>query len=255
MITEVIYFLNELDLLEAHLEHHRPWGWRTVIVECPVSISGVPKPLYFADSKSRFERFDVEHLALPTDMFPTIQGEDQYRQFRKNDWAKRLWMQENFDAKNPWIFHSDVDEILTEKPTGFDHVDYVCFMLDQYMAQVNRKVAKTQDAYRLARASLTAHQLQNVKRNKRMAIRGGWHFTNCPSSPEEMRLKAQCRPWYFGANNPDEVPGVEHFAAMTGKPLNFMTGNPLGENRVVGLDELPEWMQKNANLFPLTSIK
>ena len=114
MITEVIYFLNELDLLEAHLEQHRPWGWRTVIVESEVTISGVPKPLFFHDNRSRFERFDLEHAVLPTSLFPTIQGnpDTQYYQFRKNDWAKRLWMHENFDAKNPWIFHSDVDEIL-----------------------------------------------------------------------------------------------------------------------------------------------
>ena len=74
MITEVIYFLNELEMLEAHLEQHRPFDFRTVIVECPVTISGVKKPLFFRENRKRFERFDLEHVLLPTELFPTIQG-------------------------------------------------------------------------------------------------------------------------------------------------------------------------------------
>lgn len=255
MITEVIYFLNELDLLEAHLEHHRPWNWRTVIVESQVTISGVQKPLFYRENRARFERFDVEHTELPVDLFPTIQGETggQYAQFRKNDWAKRLWMQEHFDVKNPWIFHSDVDEIILNKvePKDLENITYLAFNLDQYMAQVNRRVRKQQHAYRLARADLSIKKLQAVKQNKRATVNGGWHFTNCPSTAEEMRLKAQCRPWYFGAEHPSHVPGVETFQGMMGKALNFISGQPLGKNRIVGAEDLPQWMQKNIELFPL----
>jgi len=255
MITEVIYFLNELDMLEAHLEQHRPWGYRTVIVECPVTISGVEKPLYFHENKKRFERFDLETVVLPTDLFPVIQGpiDTQYRQFRHNDWQKRLWMQDNFDPKNPFIWHSDVDEIIAEQPREFEELEYGCFRLPQYMAQVNRRVALRVDCWRIARKDIPASRLGDVKSFKKRGKLpvSGWHLTNCPSSPEEIRLKAQCRPWHFKVEHPDQVPEVDYFKKHWGEAYNYLGNTPLGENWIVSPDELPEWMASNLNKFPV----
>lgn len=232
MITEVIYFLNEVELLQAHLEHHRPWGWRTVIVEADVTVSGVPKPRFFQENRSLFEKYDVEHVILPSDLFPLIQGEDRYRQFRKNDWAKRLWMQDNFDCKNPWIFHSDVDEILEYGVKSEDLVDveYICFNLENFTIHVNRMLPERQNAYRLAKSDLSPLLLQKVKRNRRRSIYGGWHFTNCFSTEEQARLKAKCRPW---------------------QPEEDFTNPETPESTVIRVTELPGWMQDNLHLFPV----
>lgn len=254
MLTEVIYFLNELDLLEAHLDQHSKFGWPMYVVECAKTISGVRKPLYFGEHKSRFERFDVKHIIIPEEVFGEISGsiENQYKQFRDNDWRKRLWIQENFECKTEWLFHSDVDEILNKKPEITNDVDYLCFILNQYMSQVNRRVAKKQDAYRLVRSSLTLNQLKNPRLVRRRALGDmGWHFTNCPSSAEEMRLKAQCRPWYFKALEPESVPPVEYFRSLMNKPINYMTGQPLGMNWIVDFKELPQFMTDNIALFPI----
>jgi beta-1,4-mannosyl-glycoprotein beta-1,4-N-acetylglucosaminyltransferase len=253
MITEVIYFLNELDILEAHLEQHRPWGMRTVIVESEVTISGVPKPLFFHENRSRFEKFDVETVVIPSDLYPVIEGplDTQYRQFRDNDWRKRKWMQANFDAKNPWIFHSDVDEILAAKPEGFEEYRYVCFKLKQFTPQVNRRVAKTDACWRMVPSDMTVDMIAQPKRHKSLKIAGGWHFTNCSSSPEEIRLKAQCRPWYSGSLHPDDVPGVEFYADMWGKAMNPIAADNLGENFIVPLSRLPVWMAEHADQFPI----
>jgi hypothetical protein len=257
VITEVIYFLNELDMLEAHLEQHRPWGQRTVIVESPVTISGMPKPMFYHENKTRFERFDLEHVVLPTELFPKIQGpvETQYNQFRDNDWAKRKWMQDNFDPKNDYIWHSDVDEIIREKPVITDGLMYGCFRLPQYMAQVNRRVALKVDCWRVVHKSITAAQIGAVKSFKRREVipGGGWHLTNCPSTPEELILKAQCRPWMFGVERPEDVPGAEYFATHWGEAYNFLGNSPLGENWLVDPSELPEWMAANLDKFPVAT--
>lgn len=257
MITEVIFILNELDMLEAHLEQHRPWGYRTVIVECPVTVSGMEKPLFYQDNKSRFERFDLEHVVLPTELFPIIQGhtDTMYAQFRKNDWAKRQWMQDNFDPKNDYIWHSDVDEILAEKPAFSKGMEYGYFRLPQYMGQVNRRVRLKVDCWRIVHKDIAAVDMGNVKsfKKREKVSSGGWHFCSCPSSPEEIQLKAQCRPWYFEVEHPDLVPGVEYFEQHWGEAYNFVTFpmKELGQNWIVDPSELPEWMASNLDKFPL----
>ena len=192
MVTEVIYFLNELDLLEAHLHEHKNFGWQTIIVEAPVTISGIEKPLFYYENKNRYAGYDLEHIVLPKELFPLIHGEDQYRQFRKNDWAKRLWIQENLNPNTPWIFHSDADEILDfSKFEDWGHIlddinlQYICFMLDERIGRIDLH-GKTHAAYRLARKELSLEQLGNPKSVKRIGINSaGWHFHNCRKSAEE----------------------------------------------------------------------
>lgn len=248
MITEVIQFSNELALLEAHLDHHRPWGWRTVIVESDRTIMGTPKELIFEANRERFERFDVEYIKMPGEVFKPAAG---YRQMRDNDWLKRTWMHENFDPKNPWMLYADVDEIIAEEPTDFEHVDYVGFLLDERMAQVNRRTRYTPEVFRIHRSNLTPAQIQRPKELQRKVIRGGWHFTNCPSVPEEMIIKAQCRHWYFDKDLPEEVPGVEHFEALFGKDVDYITGKTIENSQVITTRDLPPWMQENLHLFPV----
>jgi hypothetical protein len=256
MITEAIYFLNELDILEAHLEQHRPWGFRTVIVECPVTISGIKKPLFYHDNRKRFERFDLEHVVLPTELFPLIHGpvDTQYNQMRANDWQKRKWMHGNFDPKNPFIWHSDTDEIVAVKPEMPEGMEYGSFRLHQYMTHVNRRVSLSPTCWRVAHRDIPAKDLGAVKTFKRArSLGGGWHFTNCPSTPEEIRLKAQCRPYLFDAEHPDLVPGVEHFKAHWGEAWNYMASRPFEEGKhwLVEPDELPVWMAANLDKFPV----
>jgi len=254
MITEVIYVLNELDILEAHLEQHRPWGWRTVIVESERSHGGVPKPLFFHENRKRFEKFDVEHIVQPTELFEIVSGENQYKKYRNNDWNRRKWMQANFDAKNPWIFHADVDEILAAPPEDFEDYTYVGFRLHQFQHHVNRRTEKNEKVWRMTRSNVTVEMLPKVKAHRRKLINfGGWHFTNCPSSPEEARLKAQCRPWHSGVLHPNDIPGIEHYAAMmeSSVPMNVVAGSPLGTNWVVPISDLPPWMQNHLEQFPV----
>ena len=53
VVTEVINFCHELDLLEAHLDEHQHFMDRIVVVESGATYSGMPKPLYFEQNKER----------------------------------------------------------------------------------------------------------------------------------------------------------------------------------------------------------
>lgn len=251
MVTEVIYFSNELDLLEAHLEHHRPWGWRTVIVEGNTTIVGTQKPLVFADNAKRFERFDVEYLHLPEDLFEPRGEQNAYRAMRINDWKKRQYVHETFDFKNPWVLHGDVDEIIANEPTDYDDGDYVAFLLDERSAQVNLRVRHTVHVFRMVRSTLPVSAISRPVKSRSKTFRGGWHFMNCPSAPEDIVMKAECRYWYFDVDCPQDVPGVEHFAKMFGKPYDYITGGKIDDGQIVTVAELPPWMQQNLDKFPV----
>lgn len=250
-VTEVIYFCNELDLLEAHLEHHRPWGWRTIVAESELTLAGTPKPLYFQDNKSRFERFDVESIQLPLELIKPVTPKDPYREFRDNDWRKRLYIQDNFNAKNKWILHGDVDEIIVKKPENYDDVDYVSFLLDDRKAQVNLRVRHTSHVFRMVKSDMPSSLIAKPVKRRSKAFRGGWHFTNCPSSPEEIIPKAQCRFWYFDVSSPKDIPDVNHFTKMFGKSYDYITGEFIDTAQIVPICELPPWMQKNLDKFPV----
>lgn len=249
MVTEVISVLDELDLLEAHLAQHRPWGFRTVIVECPVTVTGIPKPLFFHENKSRFEKYDVEHHVMPAELFPVI---STFPQLRETDWIRRCYMQERFDPKNPWVWHSDTDEILRTKPEMPEDAGYGYFNLKQYSGQVNRRVGESVECYRIVRRELSAQRIRDVKSNKnRVLVSRGWHFNNCLSTPESWRLKAMCRPWYFGVDHPEKVPSVEYFASLMGKNIDAITGKPHANSWIVPATELPVWMQENLSKLPV----
>ena len=104
IFTEVINFLHELDLLEAHLEEHQHFIDRIIVVESETTYSGMKKPLYFEKNKERFARFNIEHEVIPTEIFvpiPPSYGEDERKKWfdtRRNNrtsvcrfrvWARR----------------------------------------------------------------------------------------------------------------------------------------------------------------------
>lgn len=57
-------FLNELDLLEYRLKTMSPMVDLFVLMESPVTFSGKPKPLYFAENKERFAQWPIHHLIV-----------------------------------------------------------------------------------------------------------------------------------------------------------------------------------------------
>jgi beta-1,4-mannosyl-glycoprotein beta-1,4-N-acetylglucosaminyltransferase len=70
MIFDCIIFFNELDLLEIRMLELDRVVDRFVIVEAPVTFSGKPKPLVFAENAGRFSRWSDRIVTVVADDMP-----------------------------------------------------------------------------------------------------------------------------------------------------------------------------------------
>jgi hypothetical protein len=110
MIYDCFTFFNELELLELRLHELDSVVDRFVLVESTRSHSNQPKPLYFEDNKSQFERFlpKIEHIVVSN--FPTS--------------VQDRWVLENFQREaimrglrncrpEDVVIVSDIDEVVS----------------------------------------------------------------------------------------------------------------------------------------------
>lgn len=65
MILCAMPFLNELDLLEVKFRELEGVVDVFAIIESPVTFTGIPKPLVFAENAERFKRWRVWHVVAP----------------------------------------------------------------------------------------------------------------------------------------------------------------------------------------------
>ena len=117
---------QELDLLEAHLEESQHWADRIVIIESPVTFSSVEKPLYFAENRERFSRFDVDYLVTPPDVFekipfsyPQEETNRWFRARRDNRNKNRQFHWENLRNGTDYVYLNDVDEFIDSERWGY----------------------------------------------------------------------------------------------------------------------------------------
>lgn len=107
-VWDCFTFYNELDVLEARLVELDGVADRIVIAEATTTHTGHPKPLYFAESRSRFSRFAsrIEHLAVE---LPPGDGVDPWERER----AQRDALAGALEQADPadLVIVSDVDEI------------------------------------------------------------------------------------------------------------------------------------------------
>lgn len=64
MIVAAMPFLNELDLLEIKCRELAGVVDLFVIVESPLTFTGLPKPLVFAENKARFAQWPMHHVVV-----------------------------------------------------------------------------------------------------------------------------------------------------------------------------------------------
>jgi len=120
-VIDLFYLNNELDLLEVRLNILGSFVDKFVIVEAPLTFSGVPKPLYYLENKERFAKWSdkIVHCVVEEGdkeimkqayLSPnTGNGEDYWlREFYQKEYAKKaLTFCKDYDL----VFISDVDEI------------------------------------------------------------------------------------------------------------------------------------------------
>jgi len=111
VIVDAFMFFNELELLEIRLHELTDVVDRFVLVESPVTHSGKPKPLYFAQHRNdqRFAAFlpRIEHVVVE---LPTGAGHQQSWQ-RENDQRRAIARGLQRFGPGDVLMVSDADEI------------------------------------------------------------------------------------------------------------------------------------------------
>lgn len=107
MIYDTFPFFNELDLLEIRLNILDPVVDRFVLVEATRTFTGKPKPLYYANNKSRFAAFADKIIHVVVDDYPPFESPWTNENHQRNCILRGLT-----DAKpDDRILLNDLDEI------------------------------------------------------------------------------------------------------------------------------------------------
>ena len=144
MIYDCFSFFNELDLLEIRLNTLANVVNKFILVEAPITHTGNPKPLYFAENKARFANFEDRIIHIVVDDFPEMSNETSIRE--------KAWMRENWQRNaivkglpkninnDDILLISDLDEIpspehvlcAAKNPTGITRLNMkaYCFFIN-----------------------------------------------------------------------------------------------------------------------------
>lgn len=107
-IIDGFIFYNELELLEVRLYELEPVVDKFVLVEASHTHQGGEKPLYFDENKSWFQRYNIQHIIVPTKhpVRPTAQEVWENEIFQRDQIAQGFT-----DFRDDIAMVSDVDEI------------------------------------------------------------------------------------------------------------------------------------------------
>jgi hypothetical protein len=274
-IHEVIYFTHELDMLEAHLEEHSEFVDKFIVKESPCLWSGPEKPLFFQENKSRFDKYNIEHIIIPPSEFdlsiPAKIPENEFKKWfdvrRHNRTLSRLYKWDEITKGADWLFSMDCDEIVSRHkfPALIEFLaqnkdsEHVSIRLVQHQFWIN-VTGKKLDLWRIFRGDIPYRG--GVRGYPRISMKEkiGWHFTNCYSA-EDLRLKALGICTHYGYRGVDDVPSVVHIQSKLDEGLNpFVVADGMnpGQRQGIlpsykildGLDWAPKFMQENPERFP-----
>jgi hypothetical protein len=107
-VRDGFIFYNELELLEIRLYELAPVVDKFVLVEATHTHQGNEKPLYFDENKSWFNKYNIEHIIIPT-KFPKNPTTQQV-------WDNEIWQRDHIadgftNSREDIGMVSDVDEI------------------------------------------------------------------------------------------------------------------------------------------------
>lgn len=72
MVYDCFSFFNELDLLEIRLNTLDSIVDKFILVESTLTHTGNQKPLFYAENKSRFKKFNDKIIHIIVDEFPSF---------------------------------------------------------------------------------------------------------------------------------------------------------------------------------------
>jgi hypothetical protein len=264
--TEVILFLHELDLLEAHLEESQHFADRIVIVESTITYSGMKKDLIFYNNRERFKRFKLEHDIVPEDVFvkiPLSYPESEHKRWfdarRNNREANVARAFKKYKKDCDYVGTCDVDEIWSR-----GHFPVILDLMNQkyaYIAPKIRRFLAYMDAigskmghWRITRSDMDTHVRQRGTLRGNTSTEVGWHFSGCYKSGYDVRMKQIGICQSAGYHGVSAVPDEKIFENIinTGnlKALGYGAERPGALLSIDDLSWAPPFVQQNPHLYP-----
>ena len=209
-VFDSIIFFNELDLLEMRLNILNDVVDYFVVTESPFTVSGNEKPLYYAENKDRFGKFNdkiIHHVTeeIPNDFSHMLEKTKFHAAYKENDpngtplidvpirFQRAVYNRNNsmfgIEKGNPRpediIITSDADEILDprvlESLDWFDGYNHYVAMGPAYYFKLNFKYQNDWMGPRLANwfnlQNTTVDALRQDHRNAYRMEDVAWHFS------------------------------------------------------------------------------
>ena len=144
MVYDCFSFFNELDLLEIRLNTLDKVVDKFILAESPLTHTGNPKPLYYAENKKRFAKFNDRIVHVVVDDFPSMPDD---MPVREKAWTRENWQRNAIVRGLPAdirdedvLLVSDLDEIpnpdylqkAVGNPVGITRLDLksYCFFIN-----------------------------------------------------------------------------------------------------------------------------
>jgi hypothetical protein len=179
-IWDCFTFFDELELLEVRLRELRSVAAKFVLVEATRTFTGRPKPLHFADHKSRFKAFADQIVHVIVDDMPDGPTIDAWARERhqRNAILRGLGVCAPADV----VMISDADEIPRANVVGKSFAPSV-LQMNLYYYRLNVFVASESpccSTVMLTRAELSSpQQARDLRAAGRWPLipNAGWHFS------------------------------------------------------------------------------
>jgi len=205
MIVDAIPISTELDMLEIRIREYSPFVKIFVIVESPMTFSGKPKPLFFAEQRARFDKIAEEGGARI--LYKAVEGmepnlpvgsfDNEIKQRKTiakllNDLKRRGEIQQG-----SLVIQSDIDEIISRQTLDLltscsDYPTQLHLNVKNYRYSFNFPLLDT-GYWRPRVVTVGAEELTyHHGRGSDWLLEGaGWHCSFCFATLDDMRAKMQ----------------------------------------------------------------
>lgn len=206
MIVDAVPITTELDMLEIRMREYAPFVKIFVIVESPMTHSGKPKPLFFAEQRSRFDKIAEEGgarivYAAVEGMKPNLPvGSFENEILQRSTIADLLngLKRRGELREGSLVIQSDIDEIISRQTLDLltscsDYPSQLHLNVKSYLYSYNFPLLDT--GYWRPRA-VTVEANQDITyhhgRGSDSLLEGaGWHCSFCFATLDDMRAKMQ----------------------------------------------------------------
>lgn len=183
MIYDAFTFFNELDLLELRLSVLDPYVDKFILVESRQTFMGQEKPLYYAENKERFVKWNdkIIHIIAPNMEIKSVPFE---RHWLCYELIEEYLINKDGDGESDFdediAFCSDLDEIwnpeilkqIDDNPHTLNQLNYTYFLNmrsnEDWTGTLMTKVKNIFIGFNKLNRTAKPFPLPN----------GGWHFTN-----------------------------------------------------------------------------